>query len=76
MRFRFGIKKILSALIFNVGRMKYNFVSGVVGVNRPIKKYKQTRVRYRNKHVGGNNTGISEEHLHYINITTEKNFNF
>ena len=36
-----------------------NFHCGrVVGVKRPIKKCKQTRARYRAKHVGGNDAGI------------------
>ena len=50
--------KILFALLFIAGKMKYNFVSGVIGVNRPINKCKQTRARYREKHVGDNNAGI------------------
>ena len=31
------MKKILFTLLFIAGGMKYNFVSAVVGVNRPIK---------------------------------------
>ena len=38
MKFCFAMKKILFILLFIAGRMKYNFVSGVVGVNQPIKK--------------------------------------
>ena len=45
-------------LLLIAGEVKYNFVSGVVGVNRPIKKCKQTRTRYRDKHVGDNSAGI------------------
>ena len=42
----------------NNSEMKRNFVLGVVGVNRPIENFKQTRAMYRNKHVGGSNAGI------------------
>ena len=52
MKFRFVMKKIL------LTKMRYNFVSGVVGMNQSLKKCKQTGMRYRDKHVGGNNTGI------------------
>ena len=37
MKFCFAMKKILFALLFIAGEMKYNFVSPVVGVNQPIK---------------------------------------
>ena len=37
---------------------KCNSVSGVVGVERPIEKSKQIKVRYRDKHVAGNNADI------------------
>ena len=58
MKFRLAMIKILFTLLFVAGEMKCNFVSEVVGVNRPIRKCKQTKVRYRDKHVGGNSTGI------------------
>ena len=37
MKFRLVMKKILFTLLFIAGGMKYNFVSAVVRVNRPIK---------------------------------------
>ena len=58
MKFRFAMKNILFTLLFIAGEIKYNFVSGVFGVNQPIKKSKQTRARYIDKHVRGNNAGI------------------
>ena len=63
-------------ITFHAGEMKYNFDSWVVWVNRPIKKCKQTRARYRNNHFGGNIAEIVEEDLRYINITLEKNIKF
>ena len=38
--------------------MKCNIVWLVVGVKRLIKKGKQSRARYRGKHVGSKDTGI------------------
>ena len=59
MKFRFTMKKILLTLLFIADEMKVFFkVLGVVGVNRPIKKCKQTRARYRGNHVGNNNADI------------------
>ena len=46
--------KILFTLLFTAGQMRYNFVSCVVWV----KKCKQTKARYKDKHVGFNNAGI------------------
>ena len=40
------------------GEIKWNLISEEVEVKRPIKKFKQTRVWYRDKRFGGNNTGI------------------
>ena len=37
MKFRFTLKKILFTLLFIATEMEYNFVSGVVRVNRPLK---------------------------------------
>ena len=42
MKFRFAMKKIMFTLLLIANEMKYNFVSVVVEVNRPIKIYKQT----------------------------------
>ena len=64
------MKKILFALLFNASEMKYIFVSRVAGVIQPIKKPKQARARYRDKDVGGNNAGITEDVLHHINTAT------
>ena len=47
------MKKFLFSLLFIAGEMKCNFALGVFGVKRPIEKCKQTRARYRDKHVGG-----------------------
>ena len=58
MKFRFAMKEILFTLLFIAGEMKCNIVLGVVGVQRPIKKCKQTRARYRDKDVGGKNASI------------------
>ena len=52
------MKKILFALLSIMGETKWNLVSGVVRVKRPIKKSEQTRTRYRDNHVEGNNAGI------------------
>ena len=38
--------------------MKYNFVLQVVGIKKPMKKCKQSKARYRDKHIGGNSAGI------------------
>ena len=43
---RFTMKKILFTLLFIASKMKYNFISWVVGANRSIKKCKQARARY------------------------------
>ena len=43
MKFPFAMKKFLFELLFVAGEMKYNFVSGAVGVSLPIKKCKQIR---------------------------------
>ena len=51
-------RKLLFTLLFIAGKMKYNFVLGVVGAKQPIKKCKQTRARGRDRHVGGNNASI------------------
>ena len=45
-------------ITFYYEQNKYNFALGVAGVNQLIKKCKQTRARYRDKHVRGNNVGI------------------
>ena len=58
MKFRFVMKKFLFTLLFIVGEMKFNFVSGVVDVKQAIKNYKHTGSRYRDKHVGASNAGI------------------
>ena len=52
------MKRIMFTLLFIAGEMQCNFVSGVTEVNQPIKKCKQTRARYRDEYVGGNNAGI------------------
>ena len=50
--------KIQFKLLFIATGMKCNFVMGVVDVKQSIKKFKQVRARYKDNHVGGNNTGI------------------
>ena len=45
-------------LIFTSGKVKCNFVSGVVEVKRPIKKCIPSRARYKDKYVGDKNAGI------------------
>ena len=54
----FRHEKYFVYITFIAGEIKYNLVSGVFGMNQPIKKCKQTRVRYIDKHVRGNNAGI------------------
>ena len=51
-------EKIQFKLLFIATGMKRNFVMGVVDVKQSIKKFKQSRARYKDKHVGGNNAGI------------------
>ena len=41
-KFRFPMKKILFTLLVLADEMKWNLISGMVVVKRPIKKYKQT----------------------------------
>ena len=60
-KFRFAMKKIMITLLFIPAEMKYNFVSGVVGVNRPIKICTQTigtSMLVCWNMVGGRNAGI------------------
>ena len=52
----FHREKNLITLLFRVGKMRLNFVPGVVAVKRPVKICKQTRIRYRDKHAEENNT--------------------
>ena len=73
MKFLFAIKKNLFTLLFIADEKKYDFVSGVVGVNQSIIKCKQTRLRYRGKHVGGNNTDIYYEIFALNNAAANKN---
>ena len=58
MRFRFVMKKFLFTLLSIAGEMKCTFVPEMVGVKRSIKKCKQTRAKYRDKHVEGNSEDI------------------
>ena len=58
MKFCFIMKKNLFPFLFIADKMNYNFVSGVVRVNDPIKICKQTRARHRDKHVGDNSSFI------------------
>ena len=58
MNFRFAIKTFLLTLLFIADKMKCNFISGVVFVKFLIEKCKQTRARYRGKHVEGSNEDI------------------
>ena len=51
-------EKIQFKLLFVATGMKRNFVMGVVDVKQSIKKFKQSRARYKDNHVGGNNAGI------------------
>ena len=51
-------EKYFVYITFYCGEMICNFVSGVLGVNQPIKKCNSTRARYIGKHVQGINAGI------------------
>ena len=52
------LKIILLILILNVDQIKKNFAFGAVEMERIIKKSKETRVKYRGRHVGGNYSDI------------------
>ena len=58
MKFYFAMEKIMFTFFLITGEIKCNLISEEVQVKRPIKKFKQTRVWYRDKRFGGNNTGI------------------
>ena len=45
-------------------------------MKRPIKESKQTRGRYRDEHVAGNNQAFIEEVLRLISTTTNENSKF
>ena len=51
-------EKYFVYITFYCREMICNFVSGVLGVNQPIKKCNSTRARYIGKHVQGINAGI------------------
>ena len=56
--FRHEKNSVYCTLLFNADKIKCNFISRLVAVKQPIKKCKQIRARYKDKHVGGNNSGI------------------
>ena len=67
MKFCFTIKTILFTLLFITGEMKQNSFRWWSEWNSPSKK-----VRYRGKHVGGNNAQVFEELLPLTNKATIK----
>ena len=76
MKFRFCMKKIMLVLLVITGEAKWNVICfGVVVVKRPNEKCKQTRARYRDKHVGAIMQAFIEQVLGIWNVFTGLIFN-
>ena len=68
MKFHTALKKTF----FIAGEMKRNLVLGVALVKQPIQKCKQTRARYIDKDVGGNNSSFTlNQHNSYSNKSSK-----